>query len=130
MIRTQRWIPDTCANEATGDVCVFLETWDDSVPDIGRTHSFKTREKVCSRHGSLPEQACYAANYEENRRKNVAIGIAKTTRPTMDEKQVRWSFRADGTLDLVIGTDFTAQQRNQVRSAVDLQFGPGKVVLG
>lgn len=129
MIHTQRWIPDTCANSAANDSCIFLETWDDSVDVVARTHDFSKRERVCSRHAALEAAASFLANYDENRRKNVTWSAILNVKPNFLLEQFQWSFRADGVLLVGLGANLTSQQKNQLQNICDIQFGAGKVII-
>lgn len=130
MIREQRWTPDTCANPATGDACVLIESWDDQLDDIARTHNFVRAEKLCSRHAATHgsnHAAAYSANYEENRRKNTALSIAQSVKPSLTHEQYSWTFLADGKLVTSFTADLTAGQKAQFQARCDLQFGPSKI---
>ena len=126
MIHTQRWTPDTCVSPA--DACVFLETWDDSVPDTARVHTFLTRERTCTRHAALAAATAYANNYDENRRKNTTWLIATTVKFGIQLSAYTWSFDATGLLTVSIA-GFTTAQKTQLQSSCDVQFGPGKVLV-
>jgi hypothetical protein len=129
MIRTQRWTPDTCANPATGDACVFIETWDDAVNPVSRTHDFSQRERVCSRHAGLDPATCFATNYAENRRKNTMLMLAQSVKSTLTADQYKWSFDSNGLLTANFGSAFTANQKSQLQNNANIQYGPGKAVV-
>lgn len=129
MIRTQKWTPDTCANPATGDACVMLETWDDAVPPEARTHNFAEREKACSWHAAEIPANGYGRCVSENRRKNMAFTMALGKNPNLKYEEYKWALDANGVLTVTLGALLTNQQKNQLRSEADIQFGPGKVVV-
>lgn len=129
MIHTQRWTPDTCANPATGDACIIVETWDDAVPAVERVHSFQTYEKRCSYHAALDGLALYNGLYDQNRRKNTAFRLASSEKADLKYDQFSWSYDASLVLTVDFGSLLTAQQKARVQSLCDLQFGPGKVVV-
>jgi hypothetical protein len=119
MIRVTRWSPDTCG-------CVVEYEWDDEANPETRTHAFKAGTR-CSLHAAAPGDHL-AVVQEENTRKNLAILIAQSVRTGLRAEDVVWSF--DGTRRFVMTVPgATNQQKNQMRSAADLQFGPGKVVI-
>lgn len=129
MLREQRWIPDTCANPAAGDACSLIESWDDSVPVESRTHDFVRAEKLCSHHAAIHgsnHAAAFAANYAENRRKNIIWTAAQTVKPGIAFDQFKWSFSQDRVLTVDFGSALSPQQRAALQSICDLQFGPGK----
>jgi hypothetical protein len=130
MIRTQRWIPDTCANPATGDSCVFLETWDDSLDPLVRTHDHKETERVCSIHAALSAdpKGHYARVVEENKRKNMSWLAARTIHPPVEWKPF-WSYDASGTLKVDFGSVLTVAQKRDLQAICDVQFGPGKALV-
>ncbi len=130
MIRTQRWTPDTCVNPASQDSCVFLEEWDDTIDAIARTHNFKQRERVCSRHAILPDgAACFLANYDENRRKNTTWSIALSIKASLLLEQFKWSFNLSGVLLVDLTSFATTQQKTQLQNFCDVQFGLQKVIV-
>ncbi len=132
MIRQQRWTPDTCANSATGDVCILIESWDDQVSAAARTHNFVRAEKLCTRHAAAHggnHAAAFTANYEENRRKNTTLGIAQSVKAGLTPEQYQWSIRNDGVVLASFGANLTTNQKNQLQSNCDIQFGPGKVIV-
>lgn len=126
MIREQRWTPDTCANPATGDACAFLETWDDTVPDVARTHNFRRAERLCSFHASLTGDAAYGRVRDENNRKNMVWRLFQEIRPGLKFEEFTWSYDASGLLTSSIAR-ITPQERDQFKSLSDIQFGPNRV---
>lgn len=133
MIRTQRWIPDTCADRNSGDCCSVLETWDDADPELTRTHSYAVIERRCSLHAPIADGAAlYALLYLQNRRKNTCWRMANAinTAITSDKwSALSWSFDANDVLTVNIGTLLNSQQKNNLQNQCDVQFGPGKVVI-
>jgi len=132
MLRTQRWVPDHCANPATGDACSLIEEWDDAVPVTARIHKFVEAEKLCSRHAAQhgsDHAAAFTANYEENRRKNIVIPIAQSVKSALIPDHYSWAFDASGVLTVSFAGNLTTPQKAQLQSHCDLQFGPGKVMV-
>lgn len=128
MIRRQRWTPDTCANPVTGDSCIFLEEWDDSIPAGERVVTLVDRERTCSRHAALEALEAFAANYDENRRKNVTFQLANQIKE-IDLSKFSWHFDDAGVLYVSFSGELTNQQRTVAQNYCDVQFGPGKVVI-
>jgi hypothetical protein len=126
MIRTQRFTPDTCANPAAGDACQLIEQWDDAVDQVARIHTMVTVEKQCSRHAGLENAACYARNYEENRRKNTALAAAQAIKSGIDHQAFSWSYDSTGLLTVSFGAELTAPQKAQLQNILNIQFGPNK----
>jgi|SRR5215831_3414836 len=137
MKRQQRWIPDTCANPATGDACSFIEEWDDEVDPVARVHSFIQAEKLCSHHAAIhgsDHATAYSSNYVENRRKNKAFTMAIAIRnPPIPHDELlsvfKWSFDTDRNLTIDFGTALTSAEKQQLRDNMDIQFGRNKVRL-
>lgn len=132
MVREQRWTPDTCSNPAAGDACSLIESWDDQLPAVARTHNFVRAEKLCTRHAAAHgsnHAAAFTANYEENRRKNITLPVAQSVKASLTPDHYSWSIRADGVLLASFGGNLTANQKAQLQSNCDLQFGPGKVIV-
>jgi len=136
MKRQQRWTPDTCANPATNDACIFIEEWDDAVDVYSRTHDFVMAEKLCSHHAAIHgsnHAAAFKANYDENRRKNKTCTVAIALRPDLTPMQVfeafTWSFDPQRNLTVSFGNLFNAQQKAQLQDALDIQFGQGMVTM-
>ena len=129
MIRTQRWQPDTCAAPGSADCCSFLETWDDALDPVARTHDFSAAERLCSFHAAMTGAAAFAQVYDENHRKNTVWRIALSVKPALLTAQFAWSYDASHVLTVNFGSALTNQQKNAVQSACDVQFGSGKVVV-
>lgn len=129
MKREQRWTPDTCANPATGDVCIWIEEWDDEVDPIARSHDLVRRERACTWHAAETPESGFVRCYEENRRKNMSFNAIQTTRPGVKHEEFQWSLDANGVVTVSVTGGFTPGERNSLRNALDIQFGPGKVVV-
>lgn len=128
MIRQQRWTPDTCANPAAGDACVFIEEWDDSVAAEARVHTIKHAEKLCSFHAHLDHPAAYNRVMDENRRKNTTWLAAQTAKPGILLAHYSWSFDQDGVLTVAL-EGANQSHKDHLRAITDIQFGPGKVKI-
>lgn len=129
MIRQQRWVPDTCASPATGDACVWLEEWDDSVDVAARTHTLVSREKACSFHALETPASGFARCYDENKRKNITWSAALVEKASLTLDKYQWSYSDTGVLTVNFGSDLTAQQKTRLQNACNIQFGPGKVIV-
>jgi len=72
----------------------------------------------------------YNLNKEHNRWKNQAVGAIKAAIGE-DPQEVSWEFSGVGANRTMVVTspDLSVSQRNQARSAMDIQFGPGKVSI-
>lgn len=127
--RQQRWTPDTCANPAAQDVCVWIEEWDDSVSAESRVHKLVRREQTCSFHAALTEADGYVACYDVNKRKNITMAASQVVKSNIDLSLVFWSYNSQGVLTINAGAQLTNQQKNQLQNNCNLQFGPGKVVV-
>lgn len=93
-----RWSPDTCT-------CIVEYSWDDTVKQEDRTHTLHRIATRCIDHGSLDDDATYAAITEENPRKNLALAAIQSLAPTLfdgDQFLGSWSFSANRTLDIKI----------------------------
>lgn len=131
-LHEQRWIPDTCANPATNDSCSIIEVWDDAVAPESRTYTLVRIERLCSRHAAAHganHAAAFTANYDQNRRKNITFSAAQTIKAGLLYENMVWSFSADGILNVSFGGLLTTNQKNQLQSTCDLQFGINKVVV-
>lgn len=134
MKRQQRWTPDTCANSATGDACVFVEEWDDAADPYARTHAFVSAEKLCSHHAAIhgsDHAAAFQANYDENRMKNKVFAIVQAMKadPNFPIDSFKWSFDAERNLTVDFGNSLTADEKRQLRAYMDIQFGQNKVMM-
>jgi len=131
MIRQQRWIPDNCSG-SPNDACSFIEEWDDTVNVVSRQHSFVKAEHLCTRHAAMYDSdhsAAFIANYEENRRKNITWTIALALKSTLALDQYKWSFDNTGLLTVNFGSALTTNQKTQLQSNCNLQFGLSKVII-
>lgn len=82
-------------------------------------------------HAMLPENNALLDNlFDENRRKNIAQGIIRVGRPDLTEEDIPWSFTGTGT-DRVLHLQYMhmADDHLPFQAQMDLQFGPGKVVV-
>lgn len=133
MLRQQRWTPDTCANSATGDACVLIEEWDDSLPEAERTHHFVRAEKLCSHHAARhgeDKPAAYAANRGENFRKNRVIAAIMEEYPALADN-VEFSFTPERLLKIASRLrNLTTTQKNRIRTKLaSLGLTASEVVL-
>lgn len=131
-IHITRWRPDTCD-------CILEYSWDDSVsPDL-RVHTPVSILKD-SVHSVLSDTDAHTAVFDENARKNRALGAALTNFPAktgklgeagdtvLDETKFSWSF--DGSRKLLLSIpSLTNPQRTNLQSICDTQFGVGKVTI-
>lgn len=82
-------------------------------------------------HAMLPEDDAFLDNLlDENRRKNIGVEIIRLARADVDRRDIRFSFSGSGNsrvLSLAYPTQGDDLQTFQAQ--MDLQFGPGKVVL-
>ena len=122
------WRPDTCG-------CVIEFFFDDELePDV-MTQTWESTKNTCPVHVAITDGVTlYAAVLEENQRKNVALGIVKTL-ATVDRDALQdahsWSFddSSPRVLTLSFGRRLPADELVGVRTATDLQFGTGLVVI-
>lgn len=131
MKHLQRWVPDNCSSSLT-DTCVFVEEWDDVVDPVARVHTFVSADRMCSRHTQMYNSdgsLAYSSNYEENRRKNLVWSMALIVKATLVLDQYKWSFNSSGLLVVNLGSALTTNQKNQLQSQCNLQFGPDKVQI-
>ena len=136
-IKTTRYSPDTCQ-------CVLEYTWDDTLSEADRVHSFKSIVK-CSVHQGQADQTAYNTVFEENPRKNNALGTCLANGPaalfdTIDgtrqlKGSINFNFSWSGTAPNRVlnisftGITLTTQQRNTIQTALNNLFGVGKVVI-
>jgi hypothetical protein len=140
-IKTTRWSPDTCD-------CIISYDWDDSVPAESRVHIANTIEKDCPEHSGLgTPDSFYNAILDENTRKNKAWGHLVNTNnfPDLAELDpngevvlkngviITWNFTGQDDARVLnvnlSGTPLTTNQKSQVQSWVDTNFGVGKVLI-
>lgn len=118
MQQRTRWSPDTCD-------CVINILWNDADPPENRQH---TREivRTCAIHQgqSTPAEVVY----EENTRKNKAIGKVSERRPDITPEQVRWSFDQDRKV-ILENERLTAGDRTVLRGQFDDEFGPNRATV-
>lgn len=121
------WRPDTCG-------CVLEFAFDDDEDAETRTHEWESTKKTCPAHIAIIGEALFTAVLEENRRKNVALGMIKTL-STIDQSILQdshtWSFD-DSTprvLTLSFKRNVPSNELTGIRTATDLQFGPNLVII-
>jgi hypothetical protein len=121
MIHTNIWKPDTCG-------CEIEYTWDDSVTQEERVHTFKKHNKVCNSHQNKSGEVLYTQVLGENQGKNKALGKITEHFPelTEDVKQglVKWSFDANRKLKIEVSDKAKAAQ---IKIKLDSELGLGKV---
>lgn len=124
MIKVTRWSPDTCG-------CKIEYEWDTELDGLQRVHTWVNTVRTCAAHTAHSGPPLYVVVHEENTRKNWMLGILEASFPEMPKggEQYAWSFDADRVLHVQLPKGTTGTQRNQMKAAADIQFGPGLVVL-
>lgn len=136
-IKTTRFSPDTCG-------CELEYTWDDTLTESERVHSFKSIVK-CPVHSGQADETAYNTVFEENPRKNIALerclangptALFDTIDGTRQLKQgITYNFSWSGTAPNRVlnisftGITLTTTQRNAIQTALNTRFGVGKVVI-
>lgn len=140
------WSPDTCE-------CSIFYSWDKDVASESRVHTYvagsssqafadsirRNRNQgpkvqppivICPAHTAIGDvPALLTALNSENTRKNISLGLATDEKADFDINAATWSFDASRNLLLTIDGQLTVKQLANLQAAVDLQFGPGKVVV-
>lgn len=142
------WSPDTCPCQihyewdTTSDPATRVYTYktlgqaqaiaDEITNREGRARRIQPDSVLCPAHAALGNtEAMYDAVRGENARKNLTIGIIQAAKTDLDEEaDIKWSFDVDRALHFQVrsGLLFPAQITS-TKSALDIQFGPGKVFL-
>lgn len=90
-------------------------------------------DKVCLAHEAQGRTLLrFNTVLAENRRKNVLQGMIQVVRAavTTDQYIGAWKFREDRSLEInATALGLTTQQKSNLQSQADIQFGIGKVVL-
>lgn len=139
-IQTTRWSPDTCG-------CKVEYTWDDTVPQEQRIHTFSKLVNTCSDHNSLTDKACYDILNDENLRKNNTLGLIRKNHPSLTQtytnpdgttyidfapgKEPLWQFSGTGDTRVleITSTNLTLSEKTNLNATCTTQFGSGKVVI-
>lgn len=145
----RRWGPDTCG-------CNLFYQYDDALSEDAVVHSYiahadaqtlsnqirdangnprviQDPEVACSAHiGLAGTLALWGACQDENTRKNISQGIAQGLitglKEETDGKEFQWSFNPARVL-LITLVNVDAGEATSVGAALDIQFGPGKVMV-
>ena len=137
-IRTTLWSPDTCT-------CQVSYTWDDTISEATRTHSFASAVRKCSAHNAQTDANCYTTLMDENPRKNIALqvcldngpstlydlsGTTRTLKSTITYNY-SWSGTAPNRLLTIsfIGISLTTTQKSTIQTAINTRLGSGKVTI-
>ena len=127
-LRSQSWGTDTCK-------CEFEVGWDDATDEDSRAHTFKKVFKQCPDHTEPDESQRYLDVSEENRRKNVGLGIMETLL-SLDADQLAvlhgvWSFSGSVPRPMTVaaGKLLTSTEKDTAQTALDAQFGAGLVTV-
>lgn len=89
MIQKTLWKPDTCG-------CEIEYQWDSSVPQDERVHTLSTIFR-CPLHENVSHAEAYQAVLDENKSKNMAIGVLCDNVEKLRNRaeEVRWRFDQD-----------------------------------
>jgi len=145
----QLWSPDTCG-------CVIHLAYDDRLPATERTFTYVTEaqaeaivkarrdagERNINPNPQPPAVLCAAHTphgftasllsqvMEENQRKNITFGQAQQLIPALKVENYNWSFDNNRVLQVSFtGVAVNQNQRNNLQSAMDIQFGPGLIKI-
>lgn len=142
------WSPDTCR-------CSVFFTYDGDLPLEEQIFSYITQpdaqamanrvrdgqgeprnvqppEVICPVHVGLGSTSrLYGTLQDENTRKNISIGVATGVKPTLTAEEVLWAFDSGRVLHLSFDRENmpTPREKIDIGAAVNIQFGPGKVVV-
>lgn len=140
VINITKWTSDHCG-------CTHNYSWDDSVPQDQRVHTYVSSDFLCKDHAPMVNSnTAYNSTLEENQRKNTALQHLIDNFPA----QLSSTGAAAGSLKdgltfnyIVTGTapnrvftisftgiNLTPPQRTAIQSRLDTRFGVGKVILG
>src|SRR6188768_4282005 len=136
--KTTRWSPDHCS-------CVLEYTWDDTISESSRTHTFARTINKCPTHISQTDSNCYTTVLDENIRKNAALQIALDNGPStlydlsgatrILKSAIGYNYSWSGTAPnrvLTIsfnGISLTTTQKTTIQTAENTRFGSGKVTI-
>ena len=115
---------DTCG-------CGFTYTWDTEVENP--PHTFAELVDVCPAHASLPGPLLFDTVVDECARKNTTETIAQALRPELQPQNIPHMFTGTG-VDRVLHIAFLPNnlrdsEKATIQAEVDIQFGPGKVMV-
>ena len=126
MITYTRWTPDTCT-------CTVDYSWDTEVDPRLRTHTYHTTIRTCPDHSGLSGAALYDALSDQNKRKNITIGFARTARANLDVRAMDFTFTgedADRVLHISFPrTTLSPSEKTSIQNDCDTRFGAGKVAV-
>lgn len=123
-----RWSPDTCE-------CVVDYSWDEKVPLESRVLNLFAVNHKCPAHSSLSDEEVYNVLWEENKRKNRAIGlIANEALPqgTEDEKsnfgmECLWSFNKARLLTIKVPSSLSPITITAAKSKIISELGVNRI---
>lgn len=126
-IITNIWSPDTCG-------CQIEFRWDDTQDAIARVHAYSRTIAACSAHTGVAGTSVHQdVVLDRNRRKNLTFMQVLTVLATVTPEQYQgmWSYDAAQNVLTVNGTaaGLTANQRNNLQTKCNTQFGSGKVTV-
>lgn len=140
-IQTTRWSPDTCP-------CIIEYQWDDTQTESTRTHTIANVINKCAAHNTTADNnAHWNILMDENPRKNTTLGLALSNLTsdiaTTDaggslvlKSGITFNWSWTGTspnrvLNISFtGVTLTTAKKNNLQTALNNQFGTGKVVVG
>lgn len=144
-INTARWSPDTCE-------CEIEYSWDEDLPQDGRTTTISFVNKSCQYHRNLLPNSTvtYSCIIDENQKKNKSLQTAlenaadKLADTFVNPEGVQYytlkngivfSFSFSGTAPnriltiQFVGTSLTQNQKNSIQNKLNQIFGTGNVVI-
>ncbi len=128
-IQTTTWTPDTCT-------CTVTYTWDDTVAQNLRVHTFQSVVTQGAEHSALPGATLWSTITLENTTKNQIQPLVQQIAPGIDVttwlQQVTWSFSGSGAarvLTVNFGSLLTSAQKAQLQTVCDTTFGTGKIII-
>ena len=138
-INTVRWSPDTCQ-------CVIEYTWDDSIAQDQRVHTYSKHVNICNIHASQGQNnTAFATVNDENTKKMIALQDLIDNFPAQLSSTGAAGGQLKPNLTFVysisgtppnrtwrfnfIGLSLTQGQINSIQTRLDTRFGVGKVTL-
>jgi hypothetical protein len=127
VIKTVTWKPDTCG-------CVLELSYDTETSLETRTYGNHALHRTCGSHKreGLTNVNVFDMCFEENRRKNNAIGEINKIKSTVEIEGWDWEDEAPNRR-LVLHTKdtkgFTKSNLKKMQTALDKRFGKNKVVV-
>ena len=154
----QIWTPDTCEcalhqaidedKVGTQELAIRFVTPDEAADLFAAYRAAKpnnsipmTKDEWKKAHGNVKlckahevhghTKARYDAVMNDNRKKNVTFAVAAGVSTDVTPDTYKWLFDADRNLQVTFThKNVTADMKNQIQAACDLQFGNGKVKVG